>query len=171
MNALLRYLVMVLLLLCAAPVVDAAERLAAPPAVAARAVTPMRLPHVGQSHVGQSHVGHRAADAAEDLAQLRAAIDSGIVMLEKKRYVAFLQRFVIPAKLADVQEERTMEEFAESFAKGKAKVLLSVLKEVRRKKPVMGEEEGVATYKLRKRRGVPGEIEFERVDGVWYIRN
>ncbi|HVZ37739.1 MAG TPA: hypothetical protein VHI13_00535 [Candidatus Kapabacteria bacterium] len=102
---------------------------------------------------------------------LRAAIDSGIVMLESQHYRDFLDRFVEPSRRTQMMEGMEMEAKARQFGMEKADMVLEALKSIRRRKPVVAADGSLATFKLPKKIGSHRTIEFTRVDGVWYLRN
>ena len=103
--------------------------------------------------------------------ELRAAIDSGIAMLSADDCLTFLKRFISPDQIEDVRKAGGVEDLVEPFRAGKAKALLGVLKSIRKGRPSYDSTGMRATFKLPKKAPGHGTIEFERIDGVWYIRN
>jgi hypothetical protein len=105
--------------------------------------------------------------ANPETAKLHARIDTAIAMLEAGENRRFLEAFVEPEYL----EQKTVDAILEEFEEEKVEILLSVLKEIRTKKPTYKEKGTVAVFKLKKRPDVRNTINFIKVDGVWYLRN
>lgn len=134
---------------------------------------------VHQSGVGaraasfRPDVGDRgAADRArlrDQLPKLRAAIDSGIALLEAQQWKPFLERFIVPAQKEAVMRIGGIDELVKEFTDEKAMVLLNALKDVRLRTPKFNEAKSTATLRLTKRLGGHATIVFQLVDGAWYI--
>jgi hypothetical protein len=106
------------------------------------------------------------------IAELKGAIDSGIVMLRTEEYRGFLDRFLSPDQRADILGgEGGLDALVEMFKTEKAGLLLDVLKSISGSKPSFDKGKTLATFKLPKKSNGRGVIEFRRIDGVWYIRN
>jgi hypothetical protein len=143
---------------------------------------PLVVLHVSLTAASPRETGIRAAPAPAALvaaapsaagrtnpetARLKATIDSMIVMLEAGQSRPFLERFVEPEFLAQKGVDAIIEEFEEE----KVELLLSVLKEIRTRKPTYSKRGTIATYKIRKRSETKRTINFIKVDGLWYLRN
>ncbi|MBS1911853.1 MAG: hypothetical protein JST22_07690 [Bacteroidetes bacterium] len=115
--------------------------------------------------------GGRVVRSDSSLEHLRAAIDSGIAMLESQHYRDFLDRFVEPSQRTKVMEGMEMDAKARQFGMEKADMVLEALKSIRRRKPTMTEDGSIATFRLPKKIDSHRSIEFSRVDGVWYLRD
>jgi len=102
------------------------------------------------------------------------ALALAIRQLEEEKYAEMLARFVAPEDRKKVEAEGgSWEKIAEGFGQEKAPQLLDRLRLAREQKPELGPDGNRVTY-----RGVPGakgmgrkDLVWERVEGVWYLRN
>ena len=98
------------------------------------------------------------------------AIPEAIRLLEAKEVLTLIKQFVHPDDLKTLQDQgKTPEQLAERFTEKKAERLLTVLKEIKDKKPELNEDGSQAMFKVDDKPG--GRILFHKSGKLWYIRN
>jgi len=111
------------------------------------------------------------AAAPSNTSQLKEVIQTGIKLLEAKKYEAFLQRYPVPAEREKMLKERSLEEMARSFSKRHADRLLAIFRQIEGEVPTFSEDGQHADYKVNLENFSRDRVVFEKLDGHWYLRN
>ena len=115
--------------------------------------------------------GEKEEPAANPQAELNSAISYGLELLNEKDYENFIQKLARPADLKKILETKKLDELVEAFSSDKAKKTILALKHIQNVEPTLNEDGTVAEFPL-ELNGFPQKtIVFERVEGLWYIRN
>lgn len=104
---------------------------------------------------------------------LRTLITQGSQLLKKKKYAAFLQRFISPKDKKRILGSSSMKALAPRFGKYKAAMLLSVFEWIHDQKPTLSKNQKQATYSLKGfRSSTPKkELRFVKIQGIWYVQD
>ena len=108
------------------------------------------------------------ADTPDPRSELPSAIAHARQLLQDEKYALFLDQFAIPAELKRVVESRDLQDVASAFAKEKAGPLLAVLQQI---KPELSEDGTLAEYAVKVKKFSRQRIVFQKIDGLWYLRN
>jgi fibrillarin-like rRNA methylase len=103
--------------------------------------------------------------------KLETAIPEGIKLLEAKEYVKFLKAFVEPNHLSKLEENGSVEQFAENFGKDKGPQLLKVLQNIKGRSPTLEDDGKKATYEVSVDGVDKKSITFRKHGTTWHIAN
>ncbi|NIP87407.1 MAG: hypothetical protein GTO03_18385 [Planctomycetales bacterium] len=112
-----------------------------------------------------------ASPAADPREELPSAIEHALQLLQDEQHELFLQRFAVPADLKRVLDNRDLEDLVTAFAKEKAQPLQGALRQIQGKAPRLSEEGTRATFTVPQKNFPPAAIVFQKIDGLWYLRN
>jgi hypothetical protein len=113
----------------------------------------------------------RAENKPDPRENLDTAIPEAIRLLEKKDYEGLLKAFVAPMELERITSSKPLPEFAKLFGENKAELLLKVLLSVKGTMPTLSEDKATATFELQEKANGKGDIQFQKIDKYWYIKN
>jgi hypothetical protein len=111
------------------------------------------------------------ADESDPRASLESAIADGIKLLAAKDFETFITRYAAPDELREMKAADEFEEVVQRFAGGKSELLLIVLKEIKDKEPKLTRKERLATFPIEYKKSPRETIEFEKIEGLWYLAN
>lgn len=111
------------------------------------------------------------ADTPDSRSELPSAIAHARQLLQDEKYALFLDQFAIPAELKRLVESRDLQDVASAFAKEKAGPLLAVLQQIEQIEPELSEDGTRAEYAVKIKNFSRQRIVFQKIDGLWYLRN
>ncbi len=112
-----------------------------------------------------------AEDKPDPRESLDTAVPEAVRLLEAKDYEGLLKTFVAPKELEQIVEKGDLKDLAKSFGGNKAERLLKVLQAAKGLMPTYNDDQTLATYKLPEKIESKGEIRFQKIEKLWYIKN
>jgi len=111
------------------------------------------------------------ADEPDPRASLDTAIADGIKLLTAKDFETFVNRYAAPDELREMKAADEFEAVVQRFAGDKSELLLIVLKEIKGKEPKLTRKNHLATFPIEHKKSPRETIEFEKIEGLWYLAN
>lgn len=113
----------------------------------------------------------RAEDKPDPRENIDTAIPEAIRLLEKKDYEGMLKAFVAPKELEMITADKPLPDFAKTFGENNAERLLKVLTAIKGTTPTLSDDKTLATFELKEPVIGKHEIQFQKIDKYWYIKN
>ena len=113
----------------------------------------------------------RAEDKPDPRENLDTAIPEAIRLWEQKDYEGLLKTFVAPVDFERITAKKPLPEFAKQFGEEKADNLLTVLNSIKGTMPKLSEDKAMATFEFKERIMGKSDIQFQKIDKYWYIKN
>ncbi len=108
---------------------------------------------------------------ANPQADLATAIPHALSLIQADEFEQFIQHYAVPDELEKILKQKTVAELVRGFAKDHAARVTLLLEEIQDKKPEMSADGNIAQYPIGLKNFSRHKIVFEKIGGLWYLRN
>ena len=108
---------------------------------------------------------------ANPQADLATAIPHALALIQADEFENFIRHYAVPDELQKILKQKTLEELVRSFAKDHAARIALLLEEIQDKQPKLSSDGNVAEYPIHLKNFSRKQLVFEKINGLWYLRN
>ncbi|HJN65962.1 MAG: hypothetical protein QF408_00295 [Pirellulales bacterium] len=114
-----------------------------------------------------------AADSKEanPQADLATAIPHALALIQADEFENFIRHYAVPKELEKILGQKTLEELVRGFAKDHAARVALLLEEIQDKQPKLSADGNIAQYPIDLKNFSRKQLVFEKIGGLWYLRN